>query len=424
MSLRADAFGRSWSDWRVVYSVSKLTEHIKSLLAADDLLSDVWLSGEVSNFKLHTSGHCYFTLRDQTSSIKAVIWRTTAARMALPRDGDAVVAHGYVSVYEPQGAYQLYVDHLETAGVGQLWMEFERLKKQLEEEGLFDPALKRPLPTAIPSRLGVVTSSTGAALRDILRTLSARFPLVEVILAPTLVQGDAAPPRIVDAIQALNRWSEDRGHLDAIILARGGGSIEDLWAFNDERVARAIRASRVPVIAGIGHETDFTIADFAADVRAPTPTGAATLAVPDARELAGALSAIVASAEARALNRLAELRTGLSSLAGRLSRVSPLTRLSGDRQRLDDLAHRAGLAFANDLAKTRERLEGQRLKLGALDPAGMLGRGYALVTTPAGAVVNSVTRVRAGDSIRVRVADGAFDASVSAERSNVEVLER
>ena len=398
-----------------VYTVSKLTEHIKSLLASDELLSDVWLSGEVSNFKLHTSGHCYFTLKDQASSIKAVIWRTAAARMTLPRDGDAIVAHGYVSVYEPQGAYQLYVDHLEAAGVGRLWMEFERLKKQLEDEGLFDPAIKRPLSTAIPTRLGVVTSSTGAALRDILRTLGARCPLVEVILASSLVQGDAAPPRIVDAIQALNRWSAEREHLDAIILARGGGSIEDLWAFNDERVARAIRASRVPIVTGIGHETDFTIADFAADVRAPTPTGAAALAVPDAREIADAVSGMLAAAGARVTGRLSEILTGLDSLTGRLGRVSPLARLAGDRQRVDDLSHRAILAMDNGLAKTRQRLAGQRLRLGALDPTGVLARGYAIVTTPAGAVVSSVARARPGDPLRVRVADGSFGASVTTE---------
>src|SRR5512139_1278120 len=191
-----------------VFTISQITAYIKSLFSSDVLLGDVWLSGEVSNFKQHTSGHCYLTLKDETSSIKAVIWRTTASRLSLPRDGDAVVAHGSISVYEQQGVYQLYIDHLESAGVGRLWMEFERLKERLDAEGLFDPAAKRAIPR-LPVRLGIVTSSTTAALRDILRTLAARFPAVEVILADTLVQGETAPPGIVAAIEALNRWSRE-----------------------------------------------------------------------------------------------------------------------------------------------------------------------------------------------------------------------
>jgi exodeoxyribonuclease VII large subunit len=399
-----------------VFTVSQITAYIKSLFSSDVLLGDVRLSGEVSNFKLHTSGHCYLTLKDQTSSIKAVIWRTTASRMQLPRDGDAVIAHGYVSVYEAQGAYQLYIDHIEPAGSGRLWMEFERLKARLEAEGLFDAAAKRPLPP-VPRRLGIVTSSTAAALRDILRTLASRYPMVEVLLAPTLVQGESAPPSIVAAIEMLNRWSASspfgENSLDAIILARGGGSIEELWAFNDERVARAIRASSVPVITGIGHETDFTIADFAADLRAPTPTGAAASAVPEAREFREAVAGLSEAVAARMADQLATEHMRLETLTARLGRLSPSIRLAGDRQRVDDLVRRAQLAIANRLRSQHQRLAGLELHLGGLDPASVLARGYAIVSMAGDAVVSSTAQVAAGDPIRVRVSDGTFAAQVT-----------
>jgi exodeoxyribonuclease VII large subunit len=398
-----------------VFTISQITAHIKSLFSSDVLLGDVWLSGEVSNFKLHTSGHCYLTLKDEASSIRAVIWRTTASRLPLPRDGDAVIAHGYISVYEAQGVYQLYIDHLEPAGAGRLWMEFERLKARLEAEGLFDPAAKRSLP-AMPKRLGVVTSPTAAALRDILRTLASRFPLVEVLLAPTLVQGESAPPGIVAAIEALNRWSASspfgENSLDAIILARGGGSIEELWAFNDERVARAIRASGIPIVTGIGHETDFTIADFAADLSAPTPTGAAASAVPETRDLSEAVAGLSAMAAAQVTGRLATAHMRLDAAAARLGRLSPSIRLASDRQRVDDLARRAHLATANRLRSQRQQLAGLQLHLGGLDPGGVLARGYAIVSTAGDTVVTSTAQVASGDPLNVRVSDGTFGAIV------------
>ncbi len=400
-----------------VYTVSQVTAYIKSLFAEDLLLADVWLSGEVSGFTQASSGHCYFTLKDAGAVLKAVIWRNQAARMALPRNGDAVVAHGYVSVYEQGGTYQLYVDHLEGAGAGQLWLEFERLKARLTAEGLFDEARKRPIPPR-PTRLGIVTSPTAAALRDILRTLSRRYPLVEVFLAPTAVQGADAPPGIVAALELLNRWSAERAALDAIIVARGGGSLEELWAFNDERVARAIAASAVPVITGVGHETDFTIADFAADLRAPTPTGAATLASPDGRELRAAIGGLLSQAERQIAGRLDAERTRVENLALRLRRVSPAARLATDRQRIDDLARRADLAMAGRLRHERERLRGQRLRLDALDPQRVLARGYAIVSRPDGVVIRSAAQVAVGDRLRVRVADGAFSAHVAATEHN------
>ena len=387
-----------------VYSVSQVSAYIKSLFVSDMLLADVWLSGEVSGFTQASSGHCYFTLKDAGAILKSVIWRTQAKGMALPRNGDAVIVHGAISVYEQGGAYQLYVDHLEPAGVGQLWLEFERLKARLEAEGLFDDERKRPIP-ARPARLGVVTSPTAAALRDILRTLSHRYGLVDVILAPTPVQGDQAPPAIVAALALLNRWSAEREPLDAIILARGGGSIEELWAFNDERVARAIAASAVPVITGVGHETDFTIADFVADLRAPTPTGAATLATPDGRELSAAVAALMARAERQLTGHLADERARVEGLAVRLRRAAPAARLATNRQRIDDLSRRGTLAITNIVQQQRPRLRGEGLRLTALDPSRVLARGYAIVATADGAVVHSVAQVVPGDAVRVLLAD-------------------
>ncbi len=394
-----------------VYTVSQVTAYIKSLFAEDLLLADVWLSGEVSSFTQASSGHCYFTLKDAGAVLKAVIWRGQAARMALPRNGDQVTVHGYISVYEQGGAYQLYVDRLEAAGAGRLWLEFERLKARLEAEGLFDPARKRPVPER-PLRLGVATSPTAAALRDILRTVAARYPLAEVILTPTPVQGADAPPGIVAALAALNRWSAERAPLDAIILARGGGAIEELWAFNDERVARAIVASAVPVITGVGHETDFTIADFASDLRAPTPTGAAAAATPDRRQLAAAVAGLATAAQGQITDRLADGRARLERLAARAARVAPDRRLAQYRQRIDDLGRRGRLAMTNTLRSRRDRLTGLRLHLAALAPTRVLARGYAIVTRPDGAVVSSTAQVAPGDAIHVRVADGEFTAAV------------
>lgn len=396
-----------------VYTVSQITAYIKALLTEDEILADVWLSGEVSGFTVSSAGHCYFTLKDAGAVLKAVIWRSQAARMALPRNGDQVLAHGYISVYEQGGAYQFYVDRLEAAGTGRLWLEFERLKARLGAEGLFDPARKRPIPPR-PRRLGVVTSPTGAALRDILRTLSTRYPLTEVLLAATPVQGAEAPAGIVDALQALNRWSAEQEPLDVILLARGGGSIEELWAFNDERVARAIAASAVPVITGIGHEIDFTIADFVADLRAATPTAAATLATPDIRQLRAGVGNLAAAAHARMAARLRAARTALTGLQTRAARLSSERQFAQYRQRIDELQRRSRLAITNRLAGRRTQLEGLRLQLAALDPTAVLARGYAIVSKVDGAVISSTAQVSPGDDIHVRVADGGFGATVQA----------
>ncbi|MBI3944107.1 MAG: exodeoxyribonuclease VII large subunit [Chloroflexi bacterium] len=272
-----------------VRKVGWINRHIRLLLESEDLLQDVWVEGEISNFTRATSGHLYFTLKDSESSLRCVMWRDQALRLpALPQNGAAVIAHGRISVYEVQGAYQLYADTLQPAGAGVLHAAFEALKARLQAEGLFDSARKRPLPP-FPRRIGIVTSPRAAALRDIIRVISRRYPLAEMVLAPAAVQGSDAPPQIVAALQNLG---SHQPAVDMIILARGGGSLEELWAFNDETVARAVATSPVPVVTGVGHEVDFTIVDFVADLRAPTPSAAAEMSVPDGLELRRQLRAL------------------------------------------------------------------------------------------------------------------------------------
>lgn len=390
-----------------IYRVAQVTGYIKSLLEADDLLQDLWLEGEVSNWRAYPSGHIYFTLKDAQAAINCVIWRTHAARLDFePADGDGVVAHGYISVYEARGTYQFYADHLQKAGAGLWALEFERLKQKLQAEGLFDAARKRPLPR-FPRRLGVVTSPAGAAWRDICRVLSRRYPLVEVLLSPTAVQGDDAPPQIAAALELLAR----HGQVDAIIVARGGGSAEDLWAFNDERVARAIAASPVPVITGVGHETDITIADLVADLRAPTPSAAAEVAVPDGEELRETLAQAVATLEASMRTVLGSARSSLARETAALRRASPLSTVNRERQRVDEKVRALAMAVENGLALRRARLQGLERQLAPLSPQGTLERGYAVVQEAATRrVVRSVRQAPPGQPLTIRVADGQFPA--------------
>ena len=302
-----------------ILSVSQLTTYLRGLLESDEILQDVWVEGEMSNFSRPSSGHLYFTLKDQDAAVRCVMWRNAAMRLAsLPREGLAVQVHGSMSVYEVSGQVQLYVDTMKPAGEGALYQEFLRLKAKLEAEGLFDPERKRPLP-ALPRTIGVVTSPTGAAFQDMLNTISRRYPVAEVILSPTLVQGIDAPASIVAALVNLNK----QAHPDVILIGRGGGSIEDLWAFNDEAVARAVAASEAPIISGVGHETDFTLSDFAADHRAPTPTAAAELATPDKVELLGAIAEAANRQTLLIREVLTDLRWDTSQLQTRLDRLSP-----------------------------------------------------------------------------------------------------
>ena len=387
------------------FSVSEITARIRSLLEQEPVLRNFWVEGEVSSFARASSGHIYFTLKDAGAQLGGVVWRAQAQRMRyLPKPGDKVLAHGRIGVYAQGGRYQFYADALRPAGRGSLFAKFERLKAQLTAEGLFDAARKRPLP-AFPHCIGVVTSPTAAAFRDVLNVLTRRYPLAEVLLSPSLVQGATAPPRIVAALDALN----GRADVDVILVTRGGGSLEDLWAFNDERVARAIADSRLPVISGVGHETDFTLADFAADQRAPTPSAAAELATPDMAELRARLGQRNAQLERAFTSQMQARRARVTHLSRTLAHVSPQVRLANARQRVDDLWARADVARAHGLDTERQRVTGLTARLLALNPDAVLARGYAIVRArESGTVITSVAQVTDGMALRVQVQDGEF----------------
>jgi exodeoxyribonuclease VII large subunit len=389
------------------FTVSQLSGYVRRLFEKDATLRDLWVEGEISTFTRASSGHCYFTLKDAGAEVRCVMWRNVAdAQRHLPQHGDQVLAHGSVSVYEKRGTYQLYVDRMQPAGVGDLHRQFELLKARLEAEGLFEAARKRPLPLW-PRCIGVVTSPTAAALRDILNVLARRYPLVDVLLAPTLVQGDGAPSQIVAAIQALSA----RDDVDLVIVARGGGSLEDLWAFNDEGVARAIAACRHPVLSGVGHETDYTIADFSADVRAPTPSAAAELAVPDRAELAAAVMGLATRLGQVMREQAQERRVALDGHQRALRHLSPRVRLQSARQQVDDLQAAVVARFRQDLMLRHERLAGLASRLESLSPLATLARGYAIVRqAETGDVIRETDQVAPGDRLSVRVADGVFDA--------------
>jgi len=390
------------------WSVTDLTRYLRDLFESDELLQDVWVQGEVSNFSRPASGHLYFTLKDGGASLRCVMWRNSAVRLVvLPREGDALEVHGAISIYEVGGQYQLYADMIRPAGEGALYQQFLRLKARLEAEGLFDPQRKRTIPSW-PVCIGIVTSATGAALRDMLNILTRRYPVVRVVLAPTSVQGDDAPPGIVAALQALNQYVKP----DVILLARGGGSIEDLWAFNDESVARAIAASNAPVISGVGHETDFTIADFVADLRAPTPTAAAELATPDQIDLRSTVEDLTDRLGRAISSRISTEHWSFATLHSRLGLHSPRLRLQTGRQRMDELSHRIHAILDHYLQLERSFQDGLQQRLTALSPQGVLERGYAILTDTGGGLIHSVQQVAPGDSLHVRVSDGEFPARV------------
>ena len=389
-------------------TVGDITRYLRQLLESDDVLRNVWVLGEISNLSRPSSGHIYFTLKDANAALRCVIWRTTAQRLRVDmQNGLAIEAHGYISLYDRDGQYQLYVDAARPAGAGFLYQEFQRLKARLEAEGLFEAERKRPVP-AYPQRIGIVTSPTGAALQDMLNTLSQRYCLAEVVLAPAAVQGEEAPGQIVKAIRRLNQ----AGNIDVILVARGGGSLEDLWAFNDERVVRAIAASRTPVICGVGHETDFTLSDFAADLRAPTPTGAAVLASPNAADLRINLHNQLDRLDQLAADVLLQNWREYQSLHEDLVRFSPLYQVQNGRQQLDGLLERTARAQENGQRLRQAHLRGARSRLKALDPLGVLARGFAVVRNASGKIVQSSSQVTGGDTVNVRLADGELEARV------------
>ncbi|HXK33068.1 MAG TPA: exodeoxyribonuclease VII large subunit [Dehalococcoidia bacterium] len=391
-----------------VYSVREIATYLRELLESNTLLADIWIAGEASNVSRPSSGHTYFTLKDEHSALKAVFFasRYTVRRNTahLIEQGHAIVAHGRVSLYEARGDIQFYVDFVQPEGAGALQAEFERLKAQLAEEGLFDESRKRPLPR-MPRTIGVVTSASGAVFQDICHVLERRWPLAEVVLAPTPVQGPDAVAGIVGALDMLNA----RGDIDVIIAGRGGGSIEELWPFNDEAVARAIFGSGVPVVSAVGHETDYTIADYVADVRAPTPSAAAEIVAPDRNDVMARLAVAAGTMDSVLRQRLADARTGVSGAVHRIERRAP--DLNTRRQRIDDVVRRAA-ACVDLLQREGVQQVGSCVwRLKALDPYATLDRGYAIVER-AGKVVSEVGAVTTGDALSVRVKDGTFDATV------------
>lgn len=390
-------------------SVHQITMYIRDLIDQDPRLGDVWVEGEVSNFTRASSGHLYFTLKDDAAELRCVMWRSQAAWLGFdPQHGDAVLAHGQITVYEQRGQYQLQCDALQPAGLGALNLEFERLKAHLQAEGLFDEARKRPLPV-FPRRLGVVTSPTTAAFQDVLNVIRRRFPLLPIVLSPTLVQGKEAPPQIIAALERLNR----RDDIDLILLVRGGGSLEDLWCFNDEAVVRAVAASRIPVVTGVGHEIDFTLVDFAADQRAPTPSAAAELVTPDGALLAQQIRAMQARLDGVFTSRLEQMHQDLRANRRVLGRLSPVYQVQNARQRIDDLVARTETATRHRLSRERQHLNAQARALQAANPLGLLARGYAIVTrTSDGQRVSSTQDAAEGTTITVTLRDGHLIAAV------------
>jgi len=381
-------------------TVSELTKRISSALA-DPVFQNLAVEGEISNFVHHTSGHMYFSLKDAHSRIKAVMFRSRNRLLAfVPKNGDTVIAFGSLGVYEPNGEYQLYVEMLFAQGVGDLHLAFEQLKAKLEQEGLFDSARKKPLP-ALPRKIGVITSPTGAALRDIIRVLTRRYPGVQVLVFPALVQGEGAPESLIKALQ-LAQTSD----CDVLIMGRGGGSFEELNAFNDEQLARAIARSNIPVVSAVGHETDFTIADFVADLRAPTPSAAAELVVPLQEELQRAVAALERRLAGALERKISAERRFLRQLTSSAALQRPDYRVNQLRQRLDDLLTGLTLHSTHKLALHRSRLGSAAARLETLSPLNTLGRGYAICSDEQGRVLRSADQVDPGDTVNVTLYRG------------------
>jgi exodeoxyribonuclease VII large subunit len=386
---------------RQIWSVSQLTSRIKEIL--EENFPGIWIEGEVSNFRQPSSGHMYFTLKDEASQISAVMFRSANRALRFrPEDGLAVLAFGTVSVYERRGGYQINVEYLEPKGVGALQLAYEQLKEKLAQEGLFDPAHKKPIPL-LPQRIGVITSATGAAIRDILQVLQRRVAHVKIVLYPVQVQGETAAEEIARGIEEMNRWKG----IEVLIVGRGGGSIEDLWAFNEERVARAIFASRVPIISAVGHETDYTIADFVADVRAPTTSAAAEMVVSHKDQLRQRVDELVGRLLSSLRLLLQSHATSLSHLGGRLQLFSPGGMLRLQRERLQSWEDRLRRGIPAYMQSRREMAQRTIEKLGALSPLAVLERGFSLcMILPSFRILQDASQVEIGDEVLVRLYRG------------------
>lgn len=391
-----------------IYEVSQINEYLKLRFEEDEFLSAVFIRGEISNYKLYPSGHHYFSLKDANGSIRCVMFKGNAFRLRFrPENGMKVIAFGRISVFPRDGAYQLYCADMTPDGIGDLHVAFEQLKAKLQAQGLFSLERKKPLPK-YPHRIAIITSSAGAALRDMLRILRKRYPLCEVKLLAVRVQGEEAPGEIAAAIHYANHYRV----ADLIITGRGGGSIEDLWAFNDERVAHAIAESEIPVISAVGHEPDVTISDFVADLRAATPSNAAELAVPDQLELRQQLDAKRSLLLTLMQKKLKQERQAVSALAAARSLRSPINYLNDQRLRLDYTHRRLGAASTKLLNKNREQFVRLTAKLDAMSPLKVLGRGYSVTLNEKGQLVKSVKAVKSGESLTVQMSDGKLTAQI------------
>lgn len=399
----------------VLLTVTQLNTYIRSRFEEDEALACVFVAGEISNFTDHyRSGHLYFSLKDGRCSVRAVMFSRYAGRLRFaPEDGMRVIARGRVGVYEVSGQYQLYVEDLQPEGVGALSLAFEQLKAKLEKEGLFSAGRKKPLPK-FPETVGVITSPTGAAVHDILTVLARRWPAARVVFCPVLVQGEGAAPQIVDALRRMNRLN----CADEIILGRGGGSAEDLWPFNEEAVVRAVAASRIPVISAVGHETDFTLCDFAADLRAPTPSAAAELAVPDRAELLAGLESLRARMRGAVAERLESEKGRLDGLTRSRVLQSPLEGVELRRVRVDQLAGALSAAMRRRADAAKAVLAQSAGRLNALSPLAVLSRGYAVVCDSRGRAVSGTAGIREKEKISVRMRDGGLACTVDKKTEN------
>ena len=395
-------------------SVTQVNLYIKEVMNRDAVLTDILVKGELSNFKAHSSGHMYMSLKDESGVMRAVMFRSSAAKLRFkPQNGMKVVAHGRITVYERDGQYQLYIDDMQQEGIGDLYVAFEKLKNKLNAEGLFDPARKKPLPK-YPKKVGVITAPTGAAIRDIINVLSRRFSYSDVVLYPVLVQGENSAASIVEAISYFNRT----GGADVLIVGRGGGSIEDLWSFNEESVARAIYDSQIPIISAVGHEIDFTISDFVSDLRAPTPSAAAELVVPSQAELMDKFHNVYTRLYSQANRILERARLMLKSQAERPVLTDPRMKLNEQRIYLDRLYQDLNNDCSDLLRRKKQAASLAASRLDGLSPLGALHRGFSLTEDADGRVIRSVKQTGPGEKISIMVEDGRIFAVTEETKEN------
>jgi exodeoxyribonuclease VII large subunit len=391
---------------REYISISDINRIIKYTIDSNEMLRNVYVKGEISNLKYHGRGHLYFSLKDETSKINAVMFNYSNMGLIFsPKDGDSVLVHGKISVYESSGSYQIYVDSMELDGVGNLYVLFEELKKKLALEGLFDQSHKRQI-IKMPKKIGIITASTGAAVKDIISTINKRFPIVEIYLFPTLVQGEAAASNIVKMIELANKFD-----IDTIILGRGGGSIEDLWAFNEEIVARAIYNSKIPIISGVGHEIDFTISDFVADLRAPTPTGAAILATPDKEEIIRYFINARERCNNSMENKLYSYNQLLNRYKSNYLLNNPIRLYEMKEQKLDIIYDKINNSIKKLLEKYKNRVDTLKLKVNLLNPTSILDKGYSIVYKD-NIIIKDINDVTKNDNINVLLKNGSISANV------------